>query len=390
VLDQLHTAISIYDRSGIIAELEDALAAYFDVRHAVLTSSGTAALHPMSAASCLEPGDEVVLPAYTFFATATPLLHLGVVPVLADSGETRNVAVDDVERKISPRTAAIMVTHLWGIPADVESLRDLANWRDLTLLEDDSHAHGAEVNGQKVGTFGRAASFSTNGPKPLSAGEGGFVLTDDDELYYRTLLHGSTTSAAGTRSQPHALHRHAVTGMGLKFRIRPLGAAIALDQLGRLDDYLAGRTHIARYLCDQLGQLPGITVPEVPAGNQPAWYGLPLIYVPDELDGLPVERFHAALQAEGCLEVDRPGSTRPLNTLPLFQDAEPLFPHDTLLSNLHYQTGEFPMAEKVHHHTLKLPVWHREADLPLAKRYIDGFCNVIENFKHLMGTKRDG
>lgn len=256
------------------------------------------------------------------------------------------------------------------------------------MLEDASHAHGASVGGQKIGTYGRAAAFSMNGPKPLSAGEGGFVLTNDDDLYYRVLLHGQYNKRCRNEiPDAHPLHRYAVTGMGLKFRIHPLAAAIALDQLGRLDDYLAGRARIARFLCDQLGQLPGIAVPEVPDEHQPAWYGLPLRYVPEDLDGLPVERFHAALQAEGCLEVDRPGSTCPLNMLPLFQDAEPLFPHDPGLYDLHYHPSEFPMAEETHHHTLKLPVWHRDADLPLVRRYIDGFSKVIANYKHLMGTK---
>lgn len=391
VLDQLGESISVYDRSGIIAELEDALAKYFDVRHVVLTSSGTAALHSMYAASGLEPGDEVIVPAYTFFATATPLLHLGVVPVLADSNETGNISVDEVAGKVTSRTKAIVVTHLWGIPADVEGLRDFAYRHNLMLLEDASHAHGAEVSGQKVGTFGRAAALSMNGPKPLSAGEGGFVLTDDDELYYRVLLHGQYNKRCRNEiPATHPLHRYAVSGMGLKFRIHPLAAAIAFDQLNRLDDYLDGREQIAHYMCTQLGQLRGIVVPDVPATDRPAWYGLPLIYEPDELDGLPVERFYAALQAEGCLEVDRPGSTCPLNTLPLFQDAEPLFPHDPVLYGLHYHPGEFPVAEQVHRYTLKLPVWHREADLPLVRRYLDGFCKVTENYKQLMGTKRDG
>jgi dTDP-4-amino-4,6-dideoxygalactose transaminase len=391
VLSQLHTAVSIYDRSGVIAELEDALCAYFGVRHAVLTSSATAALHSMYAASGIGPGDEVIVPAYTFFATATPLLHLGAVPVLADSDETGNISVDDVADKISPQTVAIVTTHLWGIPADIEGLRNLANWHSLMLLEDASHAHGAQIGPQKVGTFGQGAAFSLNGPKPLSAGEGGIALTDDDEVYYRVLLHGQYNKRCRSEiPATHPLHRYAVTGMGLKFRIHPLAAAIALDQLGHLDEYLAGRAEIARYLCNQLGQLPGIAVPAVPPDHQPTWYGLPLIYVPDELDGLPVERFYAALQAEGCREVDRPGSTRPLNALWLFQNPEPLFPHDQHVQRLHYQEHQFPVAEQVHHHTLKLPVWHREADLPLVKRYIDGFCKVIDNYKHLIGNERDG
>jgi perosamine synthetase len=136
VLSQLGTAVSIYDRSGVIAELEDALKKYFGARHAVLTSSGTAAVHSAYIAAYVKPGDEVIVPAYTFLATATPLLHLGAIPVLADSDETGNVSVAEVEARITDKTTAIMVTHLWGIPADVDALLSLANRCGLALLED--------------------------------------------------------------------------------------------------------------------------------------------------------------------------------------------------------------------------------------------------------------
>lgn len=278
-----------------------------------------------------------------------------------------------------------MVTHLWGVPAGLDALCALADKHGLVLLEDASHAHGASIGGQNVGTFGHAGAFSMNGPKPLSAGEGGFVLTNDDELFYRLLLHGHYNKRCRNEiPAEHPLYQYTVTGMGLKFRIHPLAASIALDQLDRLDDYLAGRARVARYLCDHLGQLPGIAVPQVPEGNRPAWYGLPLTLVPDELGGLPVERFYEALHAEGLAEVDRPGSTCPLNRLPLFHDPEPLFPHYRYLNQTSYRSGQFPVAEQVWHHTLKLPVWHREEDLSLVDRYIEGFRKVIENHYELL------
>jgi dTDP-4-amino-4,6-dideoxygalactose transaminase len=386
VLDQLGTSISIYDRSGVIAELETRLADYFGVRHAVLTSSGTAALHSAYVANFIEPGDEVIVPAYTFPATVTPLFHLGAVPVLADSDETGNISVEDVARKITSKTTAIMVTHLWGIPADMTDLSALAEERGLTLMEDGSHAHGATIEGQKVGSFGHVAAFSMNGPKPLSAGEGGFALTDDDEMYYRLLLHGHYNKRCKNEIPAgHPLHRYAVTGMGLKFRIHPLAAAIALDQLDHLDEYLAGRRAIAKHLCTQLAELPGIVVPAVPEGDEPSWYGLPLLYVPSELDGVPVDLFYDALHAEGCAELDRPGSTGPLNLLPLLRDPEPLFPHYRHLRDVNYGAGQCSVAEAVHKHTLKLPVWHREEDMPLVNQYIEAFHKVTSNHKDLVG-----
>lgn len=384
VLAQLADSISVYDRSGIIARLEDGLQQYFGVRHAVLTSSGTAALHSMYAASFIEPGDEVIVPAYTFFATVTPLLHLGAVPVLVDTDETGNLNVAEVEGKITPKTTAIVATHLWGVPADLDRLCAVADRHGLALLEDGSHAHGARIGRQKVGTFGHASAFSMNGPKPLSAGEGGFALTDDDELYYRLLLHGQYNKRCRAEMPAsHPLYPYAVTGQGLKFRIHPLAAAIALDQLGHLDEYLAGRATIARYLRDQLAELPGIAAPDVPEANQAAWYGMPLTYVPDELGGLPIERFYDALRAEGCHAMDRPGSTCPLNQLPLFRYPEPVLPHYPYFGRLSYRYGQFPVAEQVHRHTLKLPVWHREDDMPLVESYIDAFRKVIDHHHEL-------
>ena len=181
----------------------------------------------------------------------------------------------------------------------------------------------------------------------------------------------------------HPLYDYAVTGMGLKFRIHPLAASIALDQLGRLDHYLTGRSATAAYLRERLSELPGIIVPELPLGVRASWYGLPLQYATNELDGLPVERFHEALQAEGCREVDRPGSTCPLNLLPLFQRPEPLF--SGYADTLKYSRGDFPNAEAIHRNTLKLPVWHREEDMPLIDSYINAFRKVIENYRDLIG-----
>lgn len=384
VVDQLGVGISIYDRSGVIERLESALAEYHGVRHAILTSSGTAALYSMYAACRIRPDDEIIVPAYTFFATVTPLLHLGATPVLADCDARGNLDPHDVARKITSRTFAIVVTHMWGTPAEARELRSLADAHDVLLLEDASHAHGASITGQKTGTFGHASAFSMNGPKPLSAGEGGFLLTDDDEIYYHALLHGQYNKRCRNELPPdHRYYDYAVTGMGLKHRIHPLAAAIALDQLGHLDDYLVGRAAIATHMCEQLAELPGIVTPRLKPTVRSAWYGLALRYRSDDLGGLPIERFHEALKAEGCHEVDRPGSTCPLNLLPLFQRPGPLFP--AFADELNYAPGDFPRAEAFHRDTLKLPVWRRDEDMPLVHRYIDAFRKVTRHHQDLIG-----
>ncbi|MBW1603741.1 aminotransferase class I/II-fold pyridoxal phosphate-dependent enzyme [Streptomyces sp. JJ66] len=327
VTGQLNSAVSIPDRSGVVAELEDALASFLGVRHVVTTCTGTAALHSMYAAVGVGPGDEVIVPTLTFHATATPLFHLGARPVLAEVDEHGQLALDDAARRITARTKAIVAVHLWGLPESMEALTNFSARHGLMLLEDGSHAHGATWRGQPVGSFGRAAAFSMNGPKPLSAGEGGFVATDDTELYYRVLLHGQYNKRC-RREIPtdHALAPYAVTGMGLKLRIHPLAAALAHAQLPRLKGYLAGREAVATRMRRALRGVPGIDVPHPASHAGPAWYALPLRYDPPRLAGLPVERFIEAVHAEGASEIELPGSTRPLSDHQLFRAPGALLP----------------------------------------------------------------
>jgi dTDP-4-amino-4,6-dideoxygalactose transaminase len=385
VADQLDSAVSIYDRSGIIADLEDALVDYFGVRYALLTSSGTAALYSMYAAAGIGPGMEVIVPAYTFFATVTPLLHLGATPVLAECDERGNLDPADVLTRITHRTRAIAVTHMWGTPADVAELRRIADLHGLRLFEDGSHAHGATASNRKVGSFGDAAAFSMNGPKPLSAGEGGFLLTDEPAIYHRALLHGQYNKRCRNEiPKTDERYRYAVTGMGLKHRIHPLAAAMGLEQLGSLDDYLAGRETVAASLCEQLRDIHGIE-PIVPAeGDRSSWYGLILRYLPEQLDDLPLDRYFTALKAEGATEADRPGSTCPLNLLPLFQEPGPLFP--ALSRRFAYAPRQFPRAEAFHENIIKLPVWHYENDQPTIDAYTEAFRKVSTNHTDLIKT----
>jgi perosamine synthetase len=384
VLDQLRTTVSIYDRSGIIADLENDLAAYHDVAYALLTNSGTSALHSMFAACGIRAGDEVIVPAYTFFATVTPLLHLGAVPVLADASSDGNLDPDDVTARITHRTVALVVTHMWGAPAQAPRLREIADRHGLLLLEDASHAHGASIDARKVGTFGHAAAFSLNGPKPLSAGEGGFLLTDDGQIYRKALIHGQYNKRCRDEiPDDHPLAAYSTTGQGLKLRIHPLAAAIASQQLGHLDDYLDGRQACANYFSDLLAECSGITTPTMPTGFRSSWYGYIARYDEVALGGLPIERYLDALIAEGAQDADRPGSTCPLNLLPLFQNPKELFPD--LPFGLAYRPGQYPRAEEFHRNSIKVPVWHRPDDLTLVASYAEAFQKVSAHHSELLG-----
>ncbi|MFF8373475.1 DegT/DnrJ/EryC1/StrS family aminotransferase [Streptomyces lydicus] len=375
VARQLDESVSLYDRSGVIARLEDKLRQRTGVEHALLTNSGTSALHTMYIASGIGPGDEVICPAYTFFATATPLLFTGAVPVFADSGPDGNIDPAAAEAAITSRTKAIVITHMWGLPCDMDALMGIAQRYNLLLLEDISHAFGATYQGQPVGSFGHAAAQSLQGQKPLTGGEGGVLLTNSSDVHYNGLAVGHYNVRC-KREIPtdHQLSEFAVTGMGLKFRIHPLAAAIAEQQLDSYDEIQRGRDRVAARMADVLGQLPGLEVIQPSAGATSSWYAL-LLRVTDDVPGrTTAAELEKALHAEGATEVDRPGSTRPLPQLPLFQKPEALFP--AYANHTPQPVSAFPQANAFHEGILKLPVWHRNADNSILEAYLAAFTKV--------------
>ena len=383
VLRQLEESISIYDRSGIIERLEDKFSKYYGKKHALLTNSGTSALHSMYVGADLKEGDEVICPAYTFYASVTPLFFTGAIPVLADSRDNGNIDPEDIERKITGNTKGIAITHMWGIPCDMDAITEIARQYNLMLFEDASHAHGAVYRGRKVGTFGDASAFSLQAQKTLTGGEGGVLLTDNDEIFYRALLLGHYNKRCKNEiPDDNKLHQYAITGMGLKLRIHPMAAAIADEQFDNLETILENRRKTANGMMEVLRDLPGIEIPNVPNDIESSWYAFIMQYKPEELGGLSIERFYEALKAEGCMELDRPGSTCPLNNHPLFQNPVLLFPRYE--GKVSYKRGDFPKAERFHEHSLKLPVWHELKDRDIVESYINAFKKVVENYHELL------
>lgn len=342
--------------------------------HALLTNSGTQALHSMFVATELSPGDEVICPAYTFFATVSPLLFTGARPVFVDCGPDGNVDPAAVRSAINSRTKAIVVTHMWGVPCDMAPLVEIANAHELALLEDTSHAFGAAYKGAPVGSFGRAAAQSLQGQKPLTGGEGGVMFTSDPDVYYRALALGHYNKRCKSEiPADHWLSEFAVTGMGLKYRSHPLAMAIVEQQLDDYDNLLASRDRAAERMISALGALPGIE-PVVPAPNATSsWYALVLRLTDDIPGRASIDTVYKALLAEGATEVDRPGSTCPLPQLPLFQNPSMIFP---AYRGTRMQSAEaFPRANAFHESILKLPVWRAE-EYEIIDEYIEAFQKV--------------
>lgn len=384
VLKQLRSGISIYNRSGIFEKFENSFAVYHERKHALLTSSGTVAIHSMFIAAGFKGGDEVICPAYTFFATVTPLLFTGAKPVLCDCDANGNIDPKEIEKKITSKTKGVVITHMWGIPCQMDKIVEICKKHKLLLLEDCSHAHGARYNGKVVGSFGDMAAWSLQGPKNVSGGEGGILATNNEEFYYRALLLGHYNKRCKQEiPSTHPLYRYAITGMGLKYRAHPLAITLAFETFKKLDTYLSARDKFAKRIITALENVPGLIPPQITDNIQPSWYSLVFQYKSEAFQGLPIEKFFEALQGEGLLEADRPGSTSPLNLLPLFQNPNELFPAYKN-NKFSYSPGEFPRAEKFYQNAIKFPVWAEQKYARTVASYIRGIKKVTNNYQQLL------
>jgi len=388
VVKQLYQSISIYDRSGIFEEFENAFAKYYRRKYALLFNSGTSAIHAMFVAAGFKEGDEVICPANTFFATVTPLLFTGAKPILCDIDENGNIDPKEIEKKITKRTKGVVITHMWGIPCKMDEIVKICKENDLLLLEDCSHAHGAKYKGKLLGSFGDLAAWSIQGSKNVSGGEGGVLATDNEEFYYRALLLGHYNKRCKQEiPQNHPFYKYAVTGMGLKYRAHPLAIAVAYEVFKDLDKFIKVKRYFANKMIKEFKNLPGISIPPAyfDAKYSPSWYVFIFQYNQKQLRDLSIEKFFEALQAEGLNEIDRPGSTCPLNLLPLFQNPTELFPIYKKGNNFFsYKPGDFPKAEKFYYTTIKLPVWARKKDSKIVNLYISGIKKVVNDFGDLL------
>jgi perosamine synthetase len=342
IVAQLDASTSIYDRSGIIARVEDAFAARHHAQHALLTSSGTAALHSAYYALGLGPGDEVIVQDYTFFATATPLLQLGVVPVLADVTPDGSLDLERAADLITAATRAVVITHMWGHPHDTRPVRAWCDAHGLALIEDCSHAHGASRDGISVGELADVACWSLQGNKTITAGEGGILTTPRRELYEKATLLGHFNKRALAELRADSpLYRYAETGLGLKYRAHPLGLAMAEVYLRRLDDWLAVRRGHAARLEHLLAGRPGIGVlTPTGTGHSATFYAFVFTIFPAQA-GFTRHDLLQALRDAGCTAFGTCDAMRPLHTYPAFTT-----PRSPVIT---YQTStirtDFPVSE---------------------------------------------
>ena len=282
-------------RSGRLAcgprarEFELCLAEYVGTRHAVAVSSGTAALHLIVRALEIGPGDEVLLPSLSFAASANAVLYERATPVFVDvEPETYTICPHDLGRKITPRSKAILVVDLFGHPARWDAIQELADAHGLALIDDSCEALGAEYEGRKIGRFGRAAAFSFYPNKQITTGEGGMLVTDDDELARAARAQSNQgRSAMGSRLVHESL--------GYNYRMNEMSAALGLSQLRRIETHLERRRRVAAMYTERLRGRPWVRPPALRANVRCGWFS----YAVTLADGLDRDRVMAAMQERG-------------------------------------------------------------------------------------------
>ncbi|MFE0424477.1 DegT/DnrJ/EryC1/StrS family aminotransferase [Streptomyces sp. NPDC058953] len=306
-----------------VQELEEAWGAYTSMPYVLAANSGTAALHMAISAAGVEPGDEVLVPADTFLASASCVLQANAIPVFVDT-DIETFALDParIEERITPRTRAVLAVDLNGLPADYDALGAVADRHGLTLIEDAAQAHGAVYRGRPVGSLGAMSGASLNGSKTLSAlGEGGLFATRDEEAFRlarRVLMFGEELPGQGRDYNARI--------MGWNYRIDVLAAAFARSQLGRLAEMTRVREANGAALTAALAGIPGIRPPVVPPDRTHVYFFYPLLVAPEELGldpaDVPVPAFRDAVEeavnAEG-LGIMR-WQPRPVPAQTLFQE----------------------------------------------------------------------
>ena len=379
---------SIYDfaRGPIFTQLEETIADYYNVRYVLSVSSGTAALHSAYVAIGVGPEDEVIVPTYTFHATVTPLFLCGAIPVLCDSNpETGNINVEEIKRKITYRTKAIVVTHLFGHPAEMDEIMLLAEKYNLKVVEDCSHGIGARYHGKLVGTIGHVGIFSMGAAKMVSGGMGGVLITNDQEIYDRAIVLGHCHERAKESQLEEKYHGIAALGYGANYRITPISAVICADHFLSLDKRIESKTCVLNRLSEHISEIPGLSPPKTaPNMTRGGWYGYKVSYNSQELDGLSLDLFIEAIRAEG-LEVKRP-TTMPLHLKDSFQKSDlylPLYTSNRLRPL--YQSGDLPRAEALYFSFISFPesLFHQPCD-DFLEEYLLGLRKVVDSRGELM------
>ncbi|MDR3400891.1 MAG: DegT/DnrJ/EryC1/StrS family aminotransferase [Chthoniobacter sp.] len=366
-----------------VRAFEQAWAEKYGFKHAVSVNSWTSGLVTAIGAIGIEPGDEVICPPYTMSASATCALFYGGIPVFADiDPDTFCIDPRSVLERVTARTKAIVVVHLFGGPAAMDEILAIARPRGIKVIEDAAQSPGVLYKGRPVGAIGDLGGFSLNFHKHIHTGEGGMIVTNDDKLAHRCQLirnHGENATAGMDDAE-------LVNVIGGNYRLTEIQAAIGVEQLKRLDGYLNTRAELAAHLAGRLGSLPGFAVqPPLPEGSTHAHYLFPIKY-DATVTGLSRHRFVQAVLAEMPAPDGFEGTpltegyVKPLYLSPIYQRRIALgsrgFPFRCNEgASYDYSPGLCPVAERMYERELLLTPLVRE---PLTTGDMDDLADAFE------------
>jgi perosamine synthetase len=334
----------ISSKGKFLAEFEKRFAEYTGIKYATAVSNGTVALHLALVALGIGRSDEVIVPTLTYIASVNSISYTGAEPVFADSlMDTWQIDPEDVKRKITPRTKAIMAVHLYGHPCDMDPLVDITKSNDLFLVEDCAEAFGTLYRGKHVGQFGDISTYSFFGNKTITTGEGGMVVTNDKTLYDRSVHYKGQGLAA------HRQYWHDV--IGYNYRMTNICAAIGLAQLEQADEFISKKIQIASWYDGFLKGLPVKTHGQTGDVRHSYWMYSILVEEPSARDLL---RKH--LEDAG------------IETRPLFYPA-----HTMPMYSSRYQ--KFPVADNLGWRGINLPSWPG-----LTREMVSGICETVRSF----------
>ena len=355
----------------VIRELEEDYAAFTGRSYALAHNNGTSALLAAFHALDLKPGDEIIVPTATFWASALPMIWCGLVPVFCESDpKTLGPNPADIRKRISPKTKAVVIVHLWGLPCLIDDIQQVCDEHDLRIIEDAAHAHGATYHGRPCGSIGDISIFSMQGDKLAPAGEGGMFLTDNETYWERAVCLGDITRIIDLDTPNR---RFAATSMGIKTRIAPMSAAlgrVSLKQL-RQNNRLRNENHI--WLSDRLEEL-GFDCFLPGEGIDRVYFEFLIRHRDPDFD---TETFIDSLKELGC-QVGIPRYPL-LHQQPLFLEGHVAeigrYPDDTILPD--YNSLQMPITERENQRLIKLPIFCNP-DPGLLVQYVTAFRRAME------------
>lgn len=334
----------ISSKGKYIQKFEELFAEKIQVKHATTVSNGTVALHLALVALGIGPGDEVIAPTLTYIASVNAIVYTGATPVFVDSvRDTWQMSPEDVKRKITPKTRAIMAVHLYGHPCDMDALMIVAKEHDLFVIEDCAEAFGSLYKGVPVGGFGHISTFSFFGNKTITTGEGGMVVTNDQTLYQRAVHFKGQGLAA------HRQYWHDV--IGYNYRMTNICAAIGLAQLEQSDEFIAKKIAISKWYRDGLDGLPVEVHGQYGDVKHSYWMVSILVEQPVQRDAL---REHLSVSG-----IETRPLFYPVHTMPMYSD----------------KFQRYPVAEDLGWRGINLPSWPG-----LQKENIDYITKEIRSY----------